>query len=144
MNKQIIGLYGTQDRGKTSTLKLLISLLQPDSPTTVPEDSKDISIVIPYRGKRIAITTGGDRDKVVKKNIEFFEENNCDILITATKTSGKTREILESYNTQKTHLPIIWIKKNEEFTIELQHLTNQSQAKDIQALINSFISSEKK
>ena len=62
--KKIIGLYGRENSGKTTTLNLLIELLgregQEDNPVSIDD----------YRGKTIVITPGGDDEEVIRKNLE--------------------------------------------------------------------------
>ena len=137
--KKIIALYGCADTGKTHTLNHLIGLLDKTQEVYGDNLAKDREKSIRYRNKKIAIRTWGDNGEQLKKNIEFFEKENCDILVTATRTRGETTEILNDYAT-KIDTKIKWIKKN--LAELLEDLINQTQAKDIQAVIDSLIDND--
>lgn len=137
--KKIIALYGCADTGKTHTLNHLIGLLDKTQERYGDNLAKDGRAFIPYGNKKIAVTTWGDNGNELKKNIEFFEEGNYDILVTATRTRGETTEILNDYAT-KIDTKIKWVKKN--LAELLEDLINQTQAKDIQAVIDSLIDSD--
>ncbi|WP_373818284.1 hypothetical protein [Porphyromonas loveana] len=137
--KKIIALYRRANTGKTNTLNHLIGLLDKTQEVYGDDLAKDREKSIRYRNKKIAIRTWGDNGEQLKKNIEFFEKENCDILVTATRTRGETTEILNDYAT-KIDTKIKWIKKN--LAELLEDLINQTQAKDIQAVIDSLIDSD--
>ena len=137
--KKIIALYGCADTGKTHTLNHLIGLLDKTKEVYGDDLAKDGRAFIPYGNKKIAVTTWGDNGDELKKNIEFFEEGNYDILVTATRTRGETTEILNDYAT-KIDTKIKWVKKN--LAELLEDLINQTQAKDIQAVIDSLIDND--
>ena len=128
--KKIIGLYGRQNSGKTTTLNLLIELLeregQEDNPVTIDD----------YRGKTIGTTPGGDDEDVIKNNLEAFGKAEGDILVTATRTKGQTASYLSNYF-PKNSVKITWIKKN--YAELLTDLVNQAQAEDIKAVIDKII-----
>ena len=128
--KKIIGLYGRRSSGKTTTLNLLIGLLEKkenlDDPITIRDD----------RGKTIVITPGGDDEEVIIKNLEAFEKAEGDILVTATRTKGQTASYLSNYFLENS-VKVTWIKKN--YAELLTDLVNQAQAEDIKAVIDKII-----
>ena len=158
--KKIIGLYGRQNSGKTTTLNLLIELLeregQEDNPVTIDDyrgktigttpggDDEDVIkgqednpvTIDDYRGKTIVITPGGDDKEVIKNNLEAFGKAEGDILVTATRTKGQTASYLSNYF-PKNSVKITWIKKN--YAELLTDLVNQAQAEDIKAVIDKII-----
>lgn len=111
--KKIIALYGSGKKGKTSTLKKLIEEMRKDSSFSEEEEkaeqylNDDERIICTYKNKKIAITTGGDTEDIIKENLAFFEEHECDILVTATRTKGKTVDYIEDYE-NKNNIKIIW------------------------------------
>lgn len=137
--KKIIALYGCADTGKTHTLNHLIGLLDKTKEVYGDDLAKDGRAFIPYGNKKIAVTTWGDNGDELKKNIEFFEEGNCDILVTATRTRGGSSKNLNDYASEN-GIKIVWIEKNT--SIILKDLINQTQAKDIQAVINTLINND--
>ncbi|WP_040598223.1 hypothetical protein [Alloprevotella rava] len=134
--KKIIALYRSAETGKTSTLNLLIELLDKNKKVEEERLIEDRRVSISYGSKKIAVTTWGDNGFELKENIKFFEKENCDILVTATRTRGETTEILNDY-AKEIDTDIIWIEKN--ISAKLEELINQSQAKDINAIIDTLI-----
>ena len=125
--KVIIALWGPGGKGKSTTLNLLIELL---GGTRRKGDQR---IRLTHREKKIAITTYGDDEWQLNKNIKFFDEKSCDIYITATRTKGDTKKVLKKY--AKTD--IIWIGKN--YSDSLHDLINEAQAKELHAFIDLLI-----
>lgn len=128
--KKIIGLYGRQGSGKTTTLNLLIELLggkgQEDNPVLIDK----------YGEKRIVITPGGDDKDMIEKNLDAFGKAEAHILVTATRTKGQTTDYLSNH-TGVNPKEITWIKKN--YAEIRTDLVNQAQAEDIKAVIDSII-----
>lgn len=137
--KKIIGLYGRRSSGKTTTLNLLIGLLEKkenlDDPITI-RDLDDPITIRDDRGKTIVITPGGDDEEVIIKNLEAFEKAEGDILVTATRTKGQTAIYLSNYFLENS-VKVTWIKKN--YAELLTDLVNQAQAEDIKAVIDKII-----
>lgn len=102
MSKFIIGFSGASDNGKTSSLKALISLFAKECEITYYPSSPDEMIVtFNYNGVKVGIATGGDEGEIVSYNLELLVKENCDIIITACRTKGETKEKIDEY--QKTH-----------------------------------------
>lgn len=133
--KKIIALYRRAETGKTSTLNLLIELLDKNKKVEEERLIEDRRVSISYGSKKIAVTTWGDNGFELKENINYFEKEDCDILVTATRTRGETTEILNDY-AKEINTEIIWIEKN--LSASLDELINQTQAKDIKAVIDSL------
>ena len=87
-------------------------------------------------GKRIAITTYGDDKWQLQKNVAFFDEESCDIYVTATRTSGGSVVELEKFE-KKIGAEIIWISKS--YSTSYQELINERQAETIKDVIDSVI-----
>ncbi len=133
--KKIIALYGRSNTGKTTTLNYLIGFLDENLEIDDNSLTNNRKEVIYYKNKKIAVTTPGDNKSELKKNIEYFKNKDCDILVTATRTKGATREELKKY-AQDIKTEIIWIKK--EISETSATLINKKQAKDIQAIIDKL------
>ncbi len=133
MNK-IIGLCGRAKVGKTSTLNLLIDLLEVHTtgcamPSPQTEERK---MIFTYKGFIIGVGTAGDTDLAVADNCKFFDENRCDIVFSATRTRGGSwRELNKLAN--KHGLSIIWINKTIVSTGF--DVINLEQANDLLSLI---------
>ena len=138
--KKIIALYGRGGIGKTSTLNCLIGLLDPLLKKEPSEWEKDRRKKLKYQEKKVIVTTPGDNENEIKKNIEFFQKEKGDILITATRTRGGTITTLKEY-AKKENICIIWIEKNTAKS--LCETINRAQAEDIKARLLEIITSEK-
>ena len=133
--KKIIALYGRSNTGKTTTLNYLIGFLDENLEIDDNSLTNNRKEVIYYKNKKIAVTTPGDNKSELKKNIEYFKNKDCDILVTATRTKGATREELKKY-AQDIKTEIIWIKK--EISETSASLINKKQAKDIQDILDKL------
>lgn len=127
---KVIALFGIKDTGKTTTLNLLNNLINPDNPIT---DGKDHRRTFTYKGKTISITTPGDNETEVKKNIQYVQDKNCDILVTASRTRGAGKDMLRE---QFKH-NLLCIEKNVDY--QQRDLVNETQALDLQAIIDGLI-----
>ena len=116
--KVIIALYGPAHKGKTTTLNLLIKSLGG------PEGTEDRRVRLSYKKskeenkeenkeeKKIAITTYGDDKEQLQRNVDFFNEESCDIYVTATRTKKGTVEALEDFEEDDIGTKAIWIYKS--------------------------------
>lgn len=127
---KVIALFGIKDTGKTTTLNLLYNLINPDNPIT---DGKDHRRTFTYKGKTISITTPGDNETEIKNNIDYAQDENCDILVTASRTRGYGRKLL-----REQFKDIHFIKKNVADQ-QKQDFVNKTQAADLQAIIDDVI-----
>ena len=154
--KAIIALWGSQGRGKTTTLrKLALEFLK------LIEEREDIQIAFCYRGKKIAISTAGDDGETVNEGADLFKALKADILVTATRTKDSSTEALKALETDDDVLTkAIWIYKSfltydgesncvdgkvlkESITKEqieiIRNMINEEQAKTLKATIDLII-----
>ena len=128
---KVIALFGKGGIGKTTTLNLLNDLINPDNPATnLGEDDK---YTFTYKGKTISITTPGDCKEHIHDNIDYAQNNNCDILVTASRTRGAGKDMLRE---QFKH-NLLFIEKNIDY--QQRDLVNKAQALDLQAIIDDVI-----
>ena len=114
--KTIIVLYRRANTGKTTTLNYLIGLLD-KSKEEMQSLTEDRRVVISYDNKSIAVTTQGDNENEINRNIKFFEKEDCDILVTATRSKGQTPRAIYNYH-KEINAKIIWIEKNLSVILE--------------------------
>ena len=126
---KVIALFGKGGTGKTTTLNLLHNLINPDNPIT---DGKDHRRDFTYKGKTIFIATPGDNEAEIDENIKRARKENCDILVTASRTKGHGKELL-----RREFKNIRWIEKNVGH--KRKELVNEAQALDLQAIIDDVI-----
>ena len=96
--KKIIALYRSCDQGKTATLNLVIDLLTVATTECAMPDSqpskKDRRATFTYNDKIVSICTGGDDANTIKANEDYFAQKNCDVAITASRSRGITRDLI--------------------------------------------------
>ena len=153
--KAVIALWGPERTGKTTTLNFLIKSLGG------PEGTEDQRVRLSYKEeKKIAITTYGDDKVQLQKNIDFFNEESCDIYVTATRTKEGTVDALEAFEEDDISTKAIWIYKSyltyselnlgkkgkplkESITAEqikiIRNTINEKQAETIKLIIDNII-----
>jgi hypothetical protein len=98
-------LQGKPNTGKTTTITILRRILemkyrQPLSPITyTPSNNlKDEDIILPnIDGKKVGITTRGDDDVKLKRDITNFITHGCDIIFCACHPGGKSYTCVTSF-----------------------------------------------
>jgi hypothetical protein len=115
--KQIFGLYGTSNIGKSETIRNVYRKLIEEFPNfifhkdykSITNETGDISVVIIINGKIIGIESQGDPNSRIFISLPIFVKLNCDIILCATRTRGGTVHEVEKLQTT---YDIKWIKKN--------------------------------
>jgi AAA+ ATPase superfamily predicted ATPase len=154
MEKFAIILYGTQNTGKTSSLKEFVYLLSDNYKNAEIRDDKnnnvelkrsnegDITVVLNIEGKKIGVCSLGDPDSDQIDKINNLIECGCDIILTASRTKGGTKDDLES--TLKNHeFTIIkdstyFLNNKEENVEEFQNKLNKLKAKHLFDLVREI------
>ena len=110
--KKIFGLWGTENRGKTTTLNILVDLLSHVSDTYDIHKTYDTKSCFLINGIKIGVCTPGDNQIEIKENIKFFTENECEIIVTATRTKGGSVDELALFKNEH-NAELIWIEKKD-------------------------------
>lgn len=114
--KKSFAIVGRGSVGKTTTLNILIELLDIATNSSIitkieVNEYKDTRVVFSnYRGYTVGVCTPGDNSQELKANCKFFEKYNCDIIFTATRTRGKSKDVFYKYS-EKNGYKIHWIGK---------------------------------
>ena len=134
----IIGLYGHGNCGKSATLNFLKELLREAgmSLSRTPHPNSDTPETFEYKGLVICVAPGGDTEDIVERNVQYFKSKNCDVAISATRTSGGSVEALQRYE-QEMQTMIDWVRKSYEYNLSqaTQELCNRETALYIMNLI---------
>lgn len=109
--EKIIALYAASNRGKTTTLKILIELLALVSEYYCVWEGSDAWGRFVINGKKVSVCTSGDTGDIVKENIENYKD--CDIFISASRTKGGTVNEIERLAEEES-VEIDWIKKDND------------------------------
>ena len=92
--KLVLCLYGTAKVGKSETLTDLGRALFVKARYYYEQKgqhgSRDRRIALKYHGHIIGIGTYGDDQEAIDRNFKFFEDQGCDIGITAARVEGAT------------------------------------------------------
>ena len=88
MSRTIICLYAKANCGKTKTIRSLFLKLGGDK--NVLEGTHDFVGSVNFGNKKIGFVSEGDPGSPQWENIEPLAQNNCDIIVTASRTKGDT------------------------------------------------------
>lgn len=108
---KVIVLYGSGNIGKTTTLRMVIDMLNRDE---LSYSRKDVRTTCHYNGKIVDIATWGDNRSELLKNVKYFREHHCDIAITAARSYGGTHDVIREYAKEiglDVEKDIVWVKK---------------------------------
>lgn len=101
MNQKIVILSGKRNCGKTTTIKLIYKLLLKKHPNAKKVLEKtygdDVLIVLNINEKIIGISSQGDHKKYVEKHLKTLMDENCSLILTATRTREGTIEAVKHY-----------------------------------------------
>ncbi len=143
--KTIIQLWGAEDGGKSSTIKILNEELHklyvnPSHTYSLPIGGGDIHLYCNYLGYKIAIESAGDTLKgkyLLKSHLDTFVKKDCDLIICASrvrndvsryiKSLAKTNDyrLIKVTNYRGTQPPFVQNDLNKASAIHLADLVNQ-------------------
>jgi hypothetical protein len=140
--KQLIGLYGTSNVGKSQTIRFVYEklcnenfLILEEFEQIIPTEG-DICVVIIINGKLIGIESQGDPNSRIFISLPKFVKIKCDIILCATRTRGATVKEVEKLSSD---YEIKWVKKEEETNVTKQKSANDNLANEIFKLIKNKI-----
>lgn len=114
-----MGVFGSSNRGKTETLRMLINLFELSGrykslmgPDPHPGGQQDRIVVFERNGFRIGISTLGDTGSQVEKSTRLLIENECNVVVTATRTQKTTISAFESV-AHEFGYEQVWFQKNK-------------------------------
>lgn len=110
---KIIALYGHAQCGKTTTLNYVKDILREEgkSLSQNPPHKGDQPETFEYKGLIVCVAPGGDTGAIIQSNIAYFEQKQCDVGITASRTRGAGVRVINEYAATKP-ATLIWIKKS--------------------------------
>ena len=115
MTKTVIAIYGVANHGKTTTIRVVAEEIfkrhqcvhEKDSPDT--KSIEEVYALFRIKNVAIGIESTGDPKSRLFESLPKFVREKCDIIITACRTSGPTRDEVDAL--EKNHgYRIIWIK----------------------------------
>lgn len=111
--KKIIALYRTGDKGKTETLNYVIEILQAittGSLTPLVPNYTDRKATFVFNGLTVSICTAGDNAAEIKQNEAYFNNQKCDIAITASRSRGESVDAINAM-ANSNGVGIQWVRK---------------------------------
>ncbi|WP_042366740.1 hypothetical protein [Bacteroides neonati] len=111
--KKIIALYRRGDTGKTETLNYVIEIL--NTITTgnliplVPNHT-DRQATFVFNGLTVSVCTAGDNAAEIKQNEAYFNNQKCDIAITASRSRGESVDAINAM-ANSNGVGIQWVRK---------------------------------
>lgn len=111
--KKIIALYRRGDTGKTETLNYVIEIL--NTITTgnliplVPNHT-DRQATFVFNGLMVSVCTAGDNAAEIKQNEAYFNNQKCDIAITASRSRGESVDAINAM-AKSNVAKIQWVRK---------------------------------
>jgi hypothetical protein len=129
--KAIIALKGLADSGKTATLKKVYEHLKvayPNAPIRHELAHQDIRAVMEIKGRLLGIESQGDPSSRIFTSISLFVQEECDIIICATRTRRATVRAVLDLSPQ---YDIKWIDKPRESDATRYEQANTAFALDI-------------
>lgn len=111
--KKIIALYRRGDTGKTETLNYVIEILNTITTgklTPLVPDHTDRQATFVFNELTVCVCTAGDNATEIEQNEEYFNNQKCDIAITASRSRGESVDAI--YAMAKTNsAEIKWVRK---------------------------------
>jgi hypothetical protein len=138
--KTLITLRGAGNRGKSTTLCVLIELIKAAYPNATFEERRykiDITIVITIGKIKIGVETQGDPNSRLERSLKTFVELGCKVIICASRSTGKTVEIVNAAGCPGYQQK--WVEKASVQEPAKQAAANRATAEELLALVLAAI-----
>ena len=130
--KTILTLRGAGNRGKSTTLGMLIELIKTAYPSATFEEAKfkiDITIVITINGKKVGIETQGDPNSRLGASLQHFIKIGCTVIICASRSYGSTVDLVNA--AAASGYRVKWFEKTKSTNARDQLAANREAAKEV-------------
>ena len=131
MKKEVVGLWGKGNVGKSQTIKKAYDLLK-SRHKTVKEEYKilgaDVRVVLTINGTKIGIESQGDPGSRLEESLLVFVKIKCTIIVCATRTRGQTVKAVE--NLQPDY-EVLWLEQEVRSSVSEQVASNNAMARRI-------------
>jgi hypothetical protein len=132
MKKEVIGLRGKGNVGKSQTVKMAYDLLK-SMHKNVKEEYKiqtdiDVRVVLTIGTKKIGIESQGDPGSRLKDSLLLFVEVGCQVIVCATRTRGQTVNAVEELQPD---YEVLWLKQAVCSSMQEQQAINTAMAQRI-------------
>ena len=130
--KTILTLRGAGNRGKSTTLGMLIELIKTAYPSATFEEAKfkiDITILITINGKKVGIETQGDPNSRLGASLKHFIKIGCTMIICASRSYGSTVDLVNA--AAASGYRVKWFEKTKSANARDQLAANREAAKEV-------------
>lgn len=139
-NKHIIALYSGKDRGKTESIRIAFEMLFERYPqyAILFDDgtvSGDVKALLFINGAKVGIESRGDSQSRQMQSIEEFAALGCDVILTASRSSGMTAAAVDLHKRQYS---VYWYRKNKADNETQYRESNRQVAQDLVGLVEKF------
>lgn len=147
MRKLVITDNNNAHTGKTHALSLVYLLMKRKGYMVIPQEGpeeygKDIRAIVNIDGHLVGIETMGDNTPEAaarhKQSMLEFDEAGCEVIITATRLQGKTREDVRELHQQKDY-HAIWMKHDYTTMPELYDILNLRYAERVVRFVEEWL-----
>ena len=125
MSRTLLVNKGVADRGKSASIKMLVQEIlsvykqasyqayhynynQEQFFNADLSYKGDVTVIINIDGTKIGIESQGDPKSIIFKSLPFFVDQNCDIIVCASRTYGATYDIVEEISSEHNY-DLIWL-----------------------------------
>jgi hypothetical protein len=130
--KTILTLRGAGNRGKSTTLGMLIEMIKVEYAGVTFEEAKfkvDITMVITINGKKVGIETQGDPNSRLGASLKRFIKIGCKVIICASRSYGSTVDLVNA--AANSGYQIKWFEKTKSANVHDQAAANKAAAKEV-------------
>ena len=138
--KTIIALRGIANVGKSQTIQNTYRIMKNQNMVldTLTEEIGRVdikAIAITNNEIKIGIESQGDPSARLEKSLNEFKQNGCKIILCATRSRGKTVEIVKALNSD---YDIKWENKNKSMATD-ERIDNERIANKLVSLIKNAL-----
>ncbi len=142
-HKHVIALYSGKDRGKSESIRIAFQILLERHPEYAiifdnGEKSGDVKALLFINGAKVGIESQGDPKSRQMQSIEDFISLGCDVILTASRSSGMTTTSIDLHKHQ---YDIHWRRKRGVAEETRHKKSNRQVAEELVNLVESFADS---
>jgi len=132
MKKEVIGLRGKRNVGKSQTIRKVYDLLK-SRHKNVKEEYKslakvDVRVVLTINRAKIGIESQGDPSSRLEESLLLFVKVECTVIVCATRTRGQTVKAVEKLQPD---YELLWLEQDVRLSVSEQEASNNAMAQRI-------------
>lgn len=111
--KAVLALSGSSNRGKSTTLNVVIGLLKAAYPRAQVDERPykvDRTFLLMIDGRKVGVETQGDPASRLPTSLKRFVDAGCEVIVCACRSYGATKQSVEDLATQD--YAIQWFAKD--------------------------------